>query len=260
MAPRVTVVIQSHRAHFLPGALASVLAQTVQDVQIVVQYCEENWPTKFNEPAAIARGEFIVPLCDDDLLAPTFLEECLKVAEKGDMIYTDRLVFFDGDDPAQGIRVRQMGDAFTLETAGPKGYYFTQFPPSTFQAGASLPMTCMIRKSWWDELLGYDPQMPHADTELWYRSAAHDPPARFLYVPRPLFLYRMHPEQYSQTHPSILGAMRAFHRKHFSAFGMLFDEAIPLDDAKENWYCQIVPEAERAEHPAARIAAGVGGG
>ena len=237
--PRVTVVILSHRPKMLPAALASLFAQTEQDFQIIVQHCKDNWATKFNEAASIARGEFIVPLCDDDLLAPTYLEECLRVAERGggaDMIYTDRIHFdhverrwykpwtWRGIRPTVGIRVRQINEHYTEANAGPFGYFATQFPVDIFDSGSTLPMTCMIRRSWWERMKGYDPEMPHADTELWLRSAiATEPRCRFHYIPQPLFLYRQHPGQYSRTYlTSLQDAFTAYHAKHFRTFGVIW--------------------------------------
>lgn len=237
--PRVSIIILSHRAHFLPCALESVFAQTEQNFQIIVQHCKKNFSTKFNEAASIARGEFIVPLCDDDLLAPTYLEECLKRSANADMIYTDRIHFehverkwynpltWRGTRPTVGIRVRQINEHYTEATAGPKGYFTTQFPPSIFDSGSTLPMTCMIRRSFWEKMKGYDPEMPHADTELWLRAALEDDPkCRFVYIPQPLFLYRQHPEQYSKTYlTSLQDAMTCYHAKHFRTFGVIWTGA-----------------------------------
>lgn len=248
-APRATIVLLSHRASFLPGALESVFSQTEQHFQIVVQHCKDNWATKFNEAASIAKGDYIVPLCDDDLIAPTFLAHCLEHAEgdgrpPADMIYTDRYCFKNDDPPASGVYVQQLGEHFSLERAGEKGYYTTQFPPDFFTVGATLPMTCCIRRTFWEERGGYDPDMPHADTEFWARAAFSK--ARFHYVPRPLFWYRMHPGQYSHEYASLIPAMQAFHRKHFLRYGMLFDDAVPTNDKGDHYVVPVIPEEHRA--------------
>lgn len=245
--PKVTVVILSHRAHFLPGVLASVKAQTHPDVQIIVQHDVENWGTKFNEAASIAKGEWILPLCDDDLLDPRYLERCLDIAGNADIVYTDRYMFPDGTEPQTGHRDHLFGPAYGPEMSGDRGYFITDIPPEFFQMGATLPMTCLIRTTWWNALGGYDPQMPHADTEFWYRSSQAG--AIMHYVPEPLFWYRQHDGQYSKTHPSMLDAMQAFHAKHFTKFGMLFQDAKHIDGPL--YEVGFVPEEYResvAEH------------
>ncbi len=230
----------------LPEALASVFAQTEQDFQIVVQHCKKNWATKANEMCSIAKGEFIVLLCDDDLLDPEYLDACLKVAGNADMIYTDRYCFNEGQRPEDGIRVRQLGEHFTEANAGPRCYFTTQFPPDIFQFGSTLPMTCMIRRSFWEKMGGYDPKMPHADTEFWARAAMEeDPKCRFAYIPRPLFWYRNHPEQYSKLYVNSLDdAMRAYQRKHFERFGVIWEMSKHLEN--EMWEVVTVQPEERA--------------
>ena len=261
MTIRATIVLLSHRAKLLPGALDSVFAQTEQRFQIIVQHCKENWNTKFNEAASIAKGDYLVPLCDDDLLAPTFLARCLEHAEgdgrsPADMIYTNRYCFsdyprawrkpktwFQSRKPERGVHVEQLGPHFSLAKAGPKGYYTTQFPPDFFQVGATLPMTCCIRRGFWEQQGGYDPEMPHADTEFWARASFVG--ARFHFVPRALFYYRMHPGQYSHEYASLIPALSAMHRKHFRRWGMLFDLAQPTNDRKDNYIVPVIPEPER---------------
>lgn len=246
--PLVTVVILSHRSHFLPACLQSVFNQTEQDFQIIVQHCKKNWSTKLNEAASIAHGEFIIPLCDDDLIAPTYIEECLKRAHCADVIYTDRLCWQEGEDPAlgEGVRVHQLGEHFTEANAGPKGYFTTQFPPDIFSFGSTLPMTCMIRRAFWQRMGGYDPEMPHADTEFYLRAAiAEDPQCRFVYIPQPLFWYHLHETQYSKTYKNSLDdAMRMYHTKHFERFGVLWDMAKHIEG--EMWEVVTVAPEHRA--------------
>lgn len=196
--------------------------------------------SKLSEACAIAKGEFIVPLCDDDLLAPTYLEECLKRSANADMIYTDRRFFphvdrvwyqpwtWRGIQPEKAPHLKQL-DGFrfkapdgrvlelTAENAGPKGYFTTGFPVELFTWGSTLPMTCMIRRSWFESLGGFA-HVAHADTEFWLRCAVHK--ARFNYVPQPLFWYRIHEGQYSKEYKESLNdAMRAYHARYFRTFG-----------------------------------------
>jgi hypothetical protein len=247
----------------LPDALGSVFGQTEQDFQLIVQYCQKNWMHKLIEACQVAKGEFIVPLCDDDLLAPTFLEACLRCSTNADMIYTDRRFFqhverqwfkpwtWRGIQPEQGKRIRQLDgfrfngpDGTPLElneaNAGPKGYYTTGFPVELFAWGSTLPMTCMIRRSWFEGLGGFA-EVAHADTEFWLRSVVHK--ARFAYVPQPLFWYREHAGQYSRTYKESLDhAMAMYHARYFRIFGGLWTSK-RLDDGR--WEILFVAPEDR---------------
>lgn len=232
-------------------ALASALAQTVP-VNVLVQFDREGWPDKFNEIAAASTREWMIPLCDDDLLAPNYVERCLAVSADADIVFTDRRVWHE--------RPRRWYDPRTWRRARPEaGFHFRMFgaqytatdpahvtlPPDSFAFGQALPMTCMIRRSLWERMGGYDGTVPHADTELWYRAARDG--ARIAYVPEPLFWYRYHPDQLSRQVPTQTAALVAFHRKHFLDFGFTFD-APEIDGTQ--WRVQIIPPEERADYMA----------
>jgi hypothetical protein len=168
------------------------------------------------------------------------------------MIYTDRMFFrhverkwynprtWRGSQPLKGERVRQLGPHWREDNAGPKGYFTTQFPVELFTWGSTLPMTCMIRRSWWEERGGYA-HLAHADTEFWLRSAVHK--ARFVYVPQPLFWYRQHPQQYSREYTESLNhAMAAYHARYFRTFGGLWTGK-RVDATR--WEILFVPAEER---------------
>lgn len=93
--PRVTVIIPgSNRPEKLARAIASYHAQTLpaEQRQLLVTDSPLMWGQKFNELAGLARGEFLVYLCDDDWLEPNYLERVLAVADGGaDVVYTDRI-------------------------------------------------------------------------------------------------------------------------------------------------------------------------
>lgn len=217
--PSVSIVILSHRRHLMVEAWQSAVAQTAPDVQILVQYAERAWPEKLNEAVNASRGEFIVILCDDDLLDPTYVSRCLALAREGaDIVYTDRRVWQDGTEPASGVHFRQHGEAFS----GPDCYWI-QHDLDGFRLGSSLPMTCLIRRSLWDRLDGHDPQMPHSDTEFWYRAVLAG--AKCGYIPEPLFWYREHAAQSSRVNDQMLAFLYAFHRKHFATTGVRMDTA-----------------------------------
>lgn len=109
--PKVTVAIPAYKQEFLGEAIESVLNQTYQNIElhivndcspqdldsVVKNYVDDkrvhyhvnelniggkdpvaNW----NKCLSYATGEFFSLLCDDDVYAPTFIEEMLKLAEK----------------------------------------------------------------------------------------------------------------------------------------------------------------------------------
>lgn len=244
----------SHRAEFLPGAIASVLAQTVpaERRQLLVNHCTEAYHNKFNDVAAAARGEFLVPLCDDDLLDPNFLERCLSVADRAggaDIIVTDRRVRFDmavneitaarESIPLDAGDVwREFGEEYPPLpdlADGTPGYYRIQLNPQVFTAGATLPMTCMIRKRFWDVMQGYDDTVAHMDTEFWSRAAQVG--AMVHYVPGAAWEYRKHGDV------DVMPFLRSWNRKHFRRFGQAWEHAVEL--SPRNWFVPTIPEEER---------------
>jgi len=109
MTPKVSIGIPAYKPEFLEEAIASVLAQTFEDWElIVVDDCSpgdiRGIVGKFSDPrtryyrneknlgaedpsynwdkcVSYAQGEFFCLLCDDDMYHPKFLEEMLKLAE-----------------------------------------------------------------------------------------------------------------------------------------------------------------------------------
>lgn len=176
MNPLVSVVILSHRADLLPEALASVLAQDVPNVQVIVQHAPERWMEKLNEAAGIARGEYLAILCEDDALAPGFLAATIAAIRHGyDIAYTDRAVF---------------GDADYVERAG-------AWAPEAFATHAPVFITALMRTALWRSLGGFDAALTFADWDFWYR--AWQAGAKAVRVPQPLFRYRIHERQDSHT-------------------------------------------------------------
>lgn len=247
-------MVLSHREEFLPGAIASVLSQTLERDrrQLLVTHWSEGYHGKFNEVAAAARGEFLVPLCDDDRLGPEFLASCLAVADRAtgaDIIFTDRRMRLECEDPDAtrqqlGLTAddvwRELRDYDVLpETApGVPGYYRLRLEPSLFDCGSTLPMTCMIRTSFWRELGGYDDAVPHMDTEFWAR-AAHAS-AMVHYIPQPLWEYRKH------GNADVLPYLRAYNRKHFRQHGQAWEHAVEARPG--HWVVPQIAEHEREQY------------
>ena len=198
-------------------AVNSVLQQTEPDIEVRVEFCERAWPEKLNDAVATLRAEWVLVLCDDDLLHPQFLEATLPLTTHADVVVTDRKVFTPaaGEQPGEGFHFRLFGEQYS----GPHSYYI-QIPPDSWLFGSSLPMTMLVRKTWWDKLKGHDGSVPHSDTEFWYRLVAGG--ARIAYVPHPLFQYRRHGAGHSQLEATGHRANVAFHRKHFANFGVVY--------------------------------------
>ena len=253
MASRASIVILSHRPELLGAAVASALAQTVP-VHVMVQHDRDAWPGKLNQIVAASVKEWIIPLCDDDLLDPRYVERCLFFSQDADIVFTDRKGFGPGvvswwkpwtwmrARPATGLRHQMFGPqvAAFIGTDAAR----VTLDPGTFAFGQPLPMTAMIRRSWWTQLGGYDDAIPHADTEFWFRSVKGG--ARVVYVPEPLFWYRYHSGQLSAQRPSMMEALRAFHRKHFADFGHAYPTAKPLSGTELQ--VDIISPDDRAEY------------
>ena len=251
MTPRATIVLMSHRPALLPQAVASVLRQTMP-VQMIVNYAAHLWPGKFNEPASIAQGDWLIPLCDDDALHPRFVERCLFFSGNADLVFTDRAVFWtrwDWRNPSSWVhrtpwtaKPTTIFPAIAKLAAEGNGAASVILNPHSFAFGAPYPMTCLIRRSLWESLGGYD-QINHADTDFYYRAVKAG--AKLVYVPEPLFVYRFHAGNISMERPSNGRAALDFHRKHFLDFGFAFTPHPTLPDEME---CTIIPEAERADY------------
>jgi hypothetical protein len=237
---RAAVVVLSHRPALLREAIASVTKQVAPDVQLIVQHSGKCWPDKLNQAVAASDAEFVVPLCDDDLLAPRYVAECLRYAAQGDLMYTDRVHFTDAKRPTHGTETRMSRQA--PRTKFGFGYRVT-IDPASFAFGSPLPMTVMVRRSLWDDLGGYDGALPHADTEFLYRVIASG--ARIVYVPQKLFYYRNHAAQISKLGGSMNAALIAFHLKHFRDFGFTFNAVRPHADAPEKVDVDVIPPEDR---------------
>ena len=178
MTPRLSVLIPSHRPAMLHDAMGSVFNQTTKDVQLLVSYADASevpyWPTKINELAAAAIGDYLAILCDDDILSPQYAATMLAATD-GDrhgVVYSDYAKTHDR------TAVLMPAMPWTLES---------------FQNGGCNPLcgaTFLVRRDLWRAVGGIDPAQTFWDWALAYAlfrtgtTAAH--------VAQPLVVMREH--------------------------------------------------------------------
>jgi glycosyltransferase involved in cell wall biosynthesis len=139
----------------------SVVAQTVTVFEHLVERDEQRdgCSATMNRVAARARGEWLLPLADDDLLLPGCVEHLTAAAAAdADVIYSPPLVSGNEDR-----------------------WWFFQAPPV-------IPATALIRAELWRELGGYDDVAREEDRKFWIK--ALEAGARFVRVDEPCWVYR----------------------------------------------------------------------
>ncbi|MFQ6547356.1 glycosyltransferase family 2 protein [Aestuariibius sp. 2305UL40-4] len=110
--PLVSVCIPAYRSQdFIRETVQSALDQTVSDIEIIIsndgghptpdlrpfrshpnvriyeQRRRQGWVRNSNLALSKARGAFFMILPHDDLLRPTYLEECLRILEEDDAVF-----------------------------------------------------------------------------------------------------------------------------------------------------------------------------
>jgi len=241
-APRVSVVIPCYNyARYLPEAVASVLAQTFTDVEIVIvddgstddslavaERLAAAHPGRIrviaqpnagqpaisrNRGIAEARGTYVLCLDADDKIAPTMLERCVDLLDARPEIaiaYTDRRDF-DGVEA-----IVQAGD-----------YDF-----SRLRFANHISYCALFRRTVWEAVGGYRTNVKGCeDWDLWVAAGARGHfGAR---IPEPLFWYRRHDTGVYQE------ALEHFAERQLQ---------IVLNN-REAYPAAIVAEAERALAP-----------
>lgn len=114
-----------------------------------------------NRLVAEAKGDWLFPLADDDLMLPRCLELLVGCSDEADIVYSPPLVW------------------------GRPTEWFTQAPPA-------IPATALVRKSLWLELGGYDEgAVREEDRKMWIKAV--DAGARFVrFDTDPTWVYRHH--------------------------------------------------------------------
>ncbi len=209
MSPRVSIVIPTfNRARYLRESIDSALAQTFQDLEIIVvddgstdgtrevvasygdrvRYIrQENLgpPAAMNTGVRNSRGEYYMVLGDDDALLPDMLEHQVRA--------------LDGNPDAafvcSGVHFMDAnGEIYKTSRAGRerdrtfKSLLFDNFV---------WHLTTLVRRSVSEELGHFDESLQTThDHDLWVRMAIDHP---FEYTDKPLARFRRHPGNFSKT-------------------------------------------------------------
>ena len=203
MKPLVSVVVPTrNRARLLQRTLQSVLNQSTGDLEVIVvddgstdnpqaiSAASDPRVTVLRNPEttgvsrarnrgiAAARGEWIAFCDDDDLWAPTKLQEQLTAAGRAsaDWAYTGDV---NVDDDLRVLSGGPPPDPAAVLALLPRG--------NPLASGGS---NVVVRSTILAKVGGFDATLRRTeDWDLWIRIARTGPPA---YVPRPLVAYRFH--------------------------------------------------------------------
>ena len=200
--PLVSVIIPCYNyAHYLYEAVTSVTGQTFQNFEIIIvndgstdntiEVAEDliaSLPghiirlistTNSGNPAfprntgvQESRGSYILFLDADDMIMPTFLEECVSVLDKmptASIVYTDQIYF----------------DANKNWAVPTHDYDFVKLLNANFMSYCSL-----FRKNVWDDVGGVPTDVGYEDWDFWIMSGLQRHYAQR--IPKYLFCYRQH--------------------------------------------------------------------
>lgn len=229
--PRVSVILTYFNyKDYLPAAIASVMAQTYANLElVVVDDCDpdapsldiksliggdahgkvvqhdqnQGLPAARNTGVANSTGELLVVMDSDDLLAPTFVEETVQelLDQQLDGVYTQ------------------------VQTFGDRDYLWSpDCSLLNLLVGNPGPATFLMRRAVFDSVGGYKSHLPlNSDHDFWIEAIARG--FRFSRLQKPLYLYRKHSQSLSAIHRDT----------RWSAVPTLYDEHKNLYDkhAKE---------------------------
>lgn len=228
-APQVSVIIATYnRAPFLGEALASILAQTFADYEIIVaddgstddtaaRVASFDAPIRYlrlehsgrpsvarNRALAVVRGGFIAFLDDDDLWRPAKLARQVQALTGGDapdFVYSDmQFLYADGALSPPVLTPRQKRS----------GHILTHLFGDCF----IYPSTVLMRRAVLDTVGWFDESMSIGeDYDLWLRMAYA---ARAGFVAEPLVLVRRHASTISrrrelETYRNVITSLERAH-------------------------------------------------
>lgn len=198
---RATILIASHRQELLPRALASAFNQDLphDQLQILVNYSRDRdlFLTNWNDLCAIAKGEYVCILGDDDTLEPEYIRSCITALDTSgaSIAYTDTYV--------------RNADGELIETYRPP----TPITLDTMREGNKLWQSSVVRRTWWQVVGGYDATIPWVlDYDFWVRCLQAG--ARTEYVPMIGWNYYEHDIDRITTSVNTQDALAVFDSKH----------------------------------------------
>jgi len=212
---KVSVIIPTHKAGFLPETLKSVYAQTFRDFEIVVVPNNGAKLPEISDPrvrtvsydgpplvGAVKRfaftqgqGEYLVELDHDDLLTPDALEKIVAKFEesKAGFVYSNFAEFREDGKPSEPFNPYYGWKATKREILGRLCTEHEAFDPSPAALGlihyAPNHVRAWTRKAY-KKAGGHDPRLSICDDhDLLIRTYLTGEMAR---IPECLYLYRIH--------------------------------------------------------------------
>lgn len=185
-------------AKFLDGAILNAKEQTKkaeiivltdgksEEVKRIAQFHKvkliesqrKNNVARLNEAVEVAKAFYIIQ-CVDDFLKPSYVKKVENIFIKNPQI---EIVYPD---------LEQFGDA--------QGRLEASFGEHTLENN-SLFVSSAVRKSLWLRLGGYDEEIPYSQLEDWdFWVRAYRANTKSYHLQEPLFCYRRHAEQMSNT-------------------------------------------------------------
>ena len=199
---KVSIIIPSHsNTKYVRESVMSALNQTHKNTEILIMtdvpeygiekelsglldkvklFTEPNLKRadKTNTLTERATGDFIVLLCDDDILDKNFINNTLSIlkSKKVDIVYTD---------------VKLIGDSNGYSLA--KAWKKTNFLQTT-----PVYITALCKKSVYKDTGGFDKNLySYGDWDFWW--TAYDMGFKAYHLKQPLFHYRIHSGQDTNT-------------------------------------------------------------
>ncbi len=196
-APLISIVITYYSyADYLLEAVDSIRAQTYSNFEVIVvddgspekhvhdiNFGELNFPLKVvthetnkglpearNTGVKHASGDFLVILDSDDLIEPTFLEECMAALQ---------------DSGKNGVYTY-------MQLFGSRNYLWKEeVSLVSLLAGEPGPVTFLMQRKVFEAVGGYNQLLPmNSDHEFWVAALAEG--MQFTRIEKPLFKYRKH--------------------------------------------------------------------
>jgi len=207
--PLVSIMIPNrNHSRFLGACIESALNQTHSNLEIVVldncsddnsvevasryvskgvRVCKNpiNIANKnFDLLTILTEGEYMILLCADDVIQPTFIEKCVAIMEQNlnvGYVHCER-DYLDGNDI-----VTELDPFYNCSFICPGESVL----PIYMLTDVAQPSQCVMRRRSFEKALGYNTEFDHgnADIDLWFRlSLVSD----YAYLREKLALIRVH--------------------------------------------------------------------